>query len=299
LNSKITKLKELVAALEPRLPLLNTKYGDFPTKGGDNGDDCLWLGLLASANVPRAKLGVICCQSIDVNRRYGMFYRSAKRASNDNQGYDWFFSRDMALGVLLAFTKDPAFFYDAACRWMAYIDGNRPCKVRKPKWLGGGCLVRSEIYRYSPDDDRSLITPTMWALMGRVWRQNGWSRNAQMKAFEGSDGDISVIEAQQSPLGYQLHLKAVQAYLKRCLGQSKEYSDKVANICFERQPDNMFYEFLAKGANADFIDRFISVFPDPETFVSSDHWLWESSDQDSGKACGWEWIFLGRLLLGL
>jgi len=293
------KIEELLKAIEPKLPLSTSSLGSYPTKGGDNGDDCLWVGLLASTGKLSALIGLGNCQAQADEPRCGMFYRSPARRETDNKGYEHFFSRDMALGVLLAFVRDPAYFYDHACRWLAYIDGNRPCKVRKPKWLGGGCLIRSEIYRYSPDDDRSLITPTMWALMGRVWANNGWSKNAQMKAFEGADGDVSIIEADQSPLGYQLHLKAVQAYLKFRLNQSREYAQRVSDICFERQPDNLFYEYLAKGNSEALKDKFIEKFPNPETFVSSDHWLWESTDQDSGKACGWDWVFLGRALVFL
>ena len=89
--------------MEPFLKRRQSPYGTFPTKGGDGGDDCLWLGLLSCVGVEEASKGLIACQS--TKKRKGMFYRNPVRRSNDSAGYSHFFSRDMACGVLAHFSK--------------------------------------------------------------------------------------------------------------------------------------------------------------------------------------------------
>jgi len=149
----------------------------------------------------------------------------------------------MALGVLLSYVShDETFLQSEAELWLKWISNNRACSIRKPKWLGGGCLVRSPMYRYSPDDNRSNITPIMWALRGRVWEFKGWPKTSIMENYKGSDGDISIGSAQIVPLGYQLHLLAVQSYIKWIIGQSRAIRIQVSEICYERQPNNLFYK---------------------------------------------------------
>ena len=161
------------------------------------------------------------------------------------------------------------------------------------------------------DDDRSLITPNIWALFGRVWNHNDWPRHSMMNTCKGADGDASIISAKEVPLGYQLHLCAVQSYLKSIMEQSREYSEKVAKICWERQPNNMFYGLLHIGnrnmttyeytqSMKFWIDFFLEHCPSKD-FEPTDHWLFESSDImksiEEGKGTGWDWVFVGRLLL--
>ena len=138
----------------------------------------------------------------------------------------------------------------------------------------------------------------MWAMMGRVWAANKWPLHSEMKRWKGADGDMSVIEAGASPLGYQVHLKAVQAYIKLMLGQSKEYSKEVGEICHKRQPDNLFYEFLANRRTTDsMLRRFLEICPNSIDFIPSEKWCWERSVMDFNKCCGWDMVFMGRLLL--
>ena len=152
----------------------SSPYGSFPTKGGDGGDDLLWLGLLSSVKIPDAKVAILNSQGVN-----GMFFRNPMRRSNNNAGYNHFFSRDMAHGPLLLFAADRTLINPFASAWLNYIVKSRPCIRKKPKWLGGGCWLRG-LYRYAPDD-RSDITPTMWAIMGRVWKHNNWPLHSEMK----------------------------------------------------------------------------------------------------------------------
>lgn len=287
--------------IEQKSPRLDTPWGPFPSKGGDGGDDCLWNGLLSSVSQFSGFSQVAHCQAIEGEKRCGMWYRNPLRRSNDNEGHEWYFSRDMALGTLLHFACYSFMWMEHRANiWIDWINSNRACAVKKPGWMGGGCLIRSPMFRYSPDDDRSNITPVMWALMGRVWRFKGWPLHEYMKKYDKADGDVSIVSAMNVPLGYQLHLLAVQSYLKWMVGQSKAVRQKVSGICFQRQPDNLFYKILSQEAVLmDDIELFLERCPDPATFQPRDYWLWEKSTQDPENSCGWDWVFLGKLILSL
>jgi len=293
------RIEAVTAELSHRSPMRQTPYGTFPTKGGDGGDDCLWLGLLSSTKIYLATQGVLASQADGNSHRPGMFYRNPQRRATDNVGHPAFFSRDMAHGVLLAYLdlqKNAALASSQA--WLSWIDKNRACAVSKPKWMGGGCMIRGP-YRYAPDS-RSDITPTMWAIMGRVWQHMGWKKHSQMVTWNGSDGDVSVKEAETVELGYQLHLKAVQAYIKLLIGQSREYRERVADICYKRQPNNLFYKVLSQGrATTSDKEQFLALCPNPLSFSPTDHWVWERGIIEVHKSCGWDFVFLGRLMLML
>lgn len=271
----------------------------FPSKpNNDDGDMTLFNGLLASTGYLPSLDAVYQSQG-QSGAFDGMFFRSPYRRLTENKGHPAYFSGDMALGVLLVLSSRYGSEYQktaAARKWMTWINANRECKVKKP-W-GGGCLVRG-LYRYAPDD-RSLINPNMWALMGRVWSANNWDKHSQMKTFEGSDGDYVILEAQQTPLGYRLHLKAIQSYIKLILNQSREYQEKLAKICYSRAPSNLFFKYLAtKDVTDSDVQLFLNWAPSKEAAIKGHCWTWEQEDIENGilNSCGWDFVFLGRLYL--
>jgi hypothetical protein len=290
-NPKIEKIKEYCASLEAFLSVGVSPLGNRFVKMRDSdGDSCLFTGLMSTIGYPTAVNSVMECQADN-----GLFYRSPRRRYADEKG----FSRDMSLGVLCAMI-DPRFDPVIAQRWLNYIDHSRPCLVKKPKWAGGGCALRSPIYKLCvEDDDRANITPATWAMMGRVWDYKGWAKNGEMRSWDKSDGDLSIKEAEQCDLGYQLHLKAVQAYIKYLIGQSREYSIRVGEICWSRQPENLFYEFLARRYfTVDMIDRYLAMAEIVDGSHLSNEWIWEKSQINPQESSGWCMIFMGRLILG-
>ena len=295
----INEINTALADITARSIYAMTPYGfAYPSKGGDGGDDCLWLGILSSVGFPDAFDLLMQCQAAPSERDAGMFYRNPVRRFNQQSG----FSRDMAMGVMLGFACDhigSSVKEPHATRWINYIDKSRPCSVKKPKWAGGGCLIRSPIYRYAPDD-RSDIPPAGWALMGRVWDANGWKKNGEMRNADGMDGDWSIQEARVCSEGYQLHLHALEGYLKRIIKQSRAYAQEMADICHSRKPENLFYKILAQDAVLDEdIVRFMDIcskWTEPKPT-----WIWEQSRIseciENGDACGWDLVFMGRLIL--
>jgi hypothetical protein len=298
--NKREEIQRYIMALEKKAPRMNACGVDFATLGDSDGDSCLFNGLLASVGYHIGNMGVSQSQSQEGEWNPGMFYRSPRRRSYGKEQHgEPYFSRDMALGVLLYFaTRDKFLTWRRAKAWLKYIDSTSKCKVKKPKWLGGGCILKTPYY-YAPDD-RSRITPTMWANMYRVWRHNDWKPTYEMKKYKGIDTDLSVIEAENCDLGYQLHLKAVQAYIKLLTGQSKEYSKRVGQIAYDRIPDNIFYELLAnRVVTLSMLDRYLEMRPSLDQDWGHS-WLWEKNEVTEArikKSCGWDFIFLGKLLL--
>ncbi len=294
MNPKLQKIKDYCTFLEPLLSAGLSPNGNRYVKMRDSdGDSILFTGLMNTVLFPADKkwalLSLIECQGND-----GMFYRSPRKRYANERG----FSRDMSLGVLCGMI-DSEFPRETGERWLNYIDHSRECLVKKPKWAGGGCALRSPVYKFcTEDDDRANITPTIWAMMGRVWQFRGFPRNSQMKTFDKADGDISVKEAEEAPLGYQLHLKAVQAYIKYLIGQSREYSIKVGEICHSRQPDNLFYEFLARRYfSVEMIDRYLAMAEIVDGSSLSNEWMWEKSTINPHESSGWCMLFMGKLIL--
>lgn len=298
-------LLERVAARVEDLQLNGPRFKehtrfDFPSKVGDDGDACLFNGLLASTGYGPSIDAVEESQGSSYPYS-GMFFRSPYRMSIENKGYSHFFSRDMAQGVL-AYLTLPRYLLPQSRKktradaWLKYIEGSRPCAVKKP-W-GGGCLIRGP-RRFAPDD-RSLITPNLWALMGRVWDYNGFARSSEMARYDKFDGDLTLIEAEKAPLGYQTHLKAVQAYIKLRIRQSREYREKLAKICYEKHPDNLFYRYLHEGEVTDGdLQTWLTLCPTSEKARRGKYWTWEKSDilEGASGSMGWDFVFLGRVYL--
>ena len=162
MKTKINEIKKKVEWLESHAPMTMDGY---ITKGGNGFDDCIYSGLLSTV---RETCGTIAhCQ----NTMTGKVYRSPElnRKNNMDPNLKAEFSRDQAMGFLLYLATSKNIF--AAKQWLKYIDSLKQCKVKKPKWMGGGCLYWNPIQHYAPNSqDRATISPNMWSLMYMVWK---------------------------------------------------------------------------------------------------------------------------------
>lgn len=278
----------------------SSPYGLHPTKGGDGGDDCLWLGLLASVGAANAVEGLLACQSQGEHGREGMFYRNPERRFNNNVEYgENYFSRDMGLGVILGLIsvpKDRANYHGK--KWIDFIMSQWPCLLKKP-W-GGGCWIRYPFRKLAPwSDSRVDVTNAYWGTIGRAFRYHGLALNNQMNANLNVDDMTHPAEVNACPLGYQLHLKAVAAYIRMLTNQSESTRKYVADRCYQRLPSNLFYKVLSqKKATDDDMRTFLSICPDPNTFQPQDYWCWDQENvvEHYNKCCGWDMAFLGYLM---
>ena len=264
----------------------------YPSKGGcDDGDMVLFNGLLCATGDPRACDQVKYSQDSD-----GRWWRSPRR-KGDNLGENNSFSRDMALGVMLYLVtyRDTA----AADRWMDWVRDNRPCIQRKP--FGGGCLIRGA-HRFCKDDsdNRCTLTPAIWGVLGRVYQYLGMSRTSEMRQYEDSDGDALPTKATEAPTGYELHLAAVEVFLKAKIDASRVPRETAANKLVNRQPNNPFFRFLKFGNNTDLKTRVLSLCPSHRAPHNSNlrQWAWERDTAESAwrNTSGWDCIFMGNLI---
>lgn len=258
--------------------------GRWPSKMGDHGDDCLWLGILASQGIPLSFEGLIGCQDLQT----GQFWRSPERRRVKNKDYtNAHFSRDMAMGVMLGFSRSGFDHIEHFLRpWINFIM-TRNTSVPMYKLADGSdtCLI---------------VTPVIWGLLEKLFRAKGCSTSSQMRRWKGYDDTGEFVTVRTVDLGYELHLHALGAYLRLILGSNKKRALQIARKCYERSPNNFFYKILAQNCVAKDEDllTFLEICPDPETFQQQSYWTWEQRfpEQHYQRCCGWDFVFLGNLL---
>ena len=246
----------------------------------DDGDATLFSGLLCLAGEEGGCAAVKAAQD-----SAGKFWRSPRRVGRDSSNS---FSRDMALGVLsyLLATRDTA----AAQSWIRWVDQNSVCQLN----VGGVCQLRT--YRTCRDDSdgRCLITPGLWSVMRRVWEYLELPLHKEMK----TTGEQSlIIEAEQAPLGYALHLKAAIYFLYQKMGRNFAFEWDLINTISERQPDNLFFQYLHEGSSVRLQETLKNLCP-REAPEFKKQWTWERDTAENAEkdSMGWDCIFLGRLL---
>ncbi|HYX38024.1 MAG TPA: hypothetical protein VE954_33400 [Oligoflexus sp.] len=263
----------------------------FPSKQDcDDGDSVIFNGLLCMVGEQQGCETVRASQDAD-----GRFWRSPRR-NPGNLGEDKSFSRDQTLGVLLYLAKTQD--RDAALRWMAWIEDNRYCGITNP--LSGGCTVFG--YRVCRDDKEICdLRPGTWALFHRVWEHLGLPTTREMRKNEGMDiSDIELIAIDKARPGYELHLKAVAAFLRMTIGSSVSRSHAMAQRLHDRQEGNPFFQVLAEGPSEELSRRLLQLCPKPgdDLGFRRYQWAWERDTANEAwrESMGWDCIFMGRLL---
>jgi hypothetical protein len=226
----------------------------------DDGDITLFAGLLCAAGID---LG---CQTVRLAQDdTGRFWRSPRRVG---QAQPNSFSRDMALGVLLYLTQSRDQL--AAEAWLDWIDAHARCQIQGST----GCVLKTYHLCDDADDGRCLMTPGLWAQMGRVWQTMDWPLHPQMEQWGRIGESTMVDDARSVGLGYQLHLKAVTAFLYRQLEVAGTLVDDVVQVLVERQPDNPFFRWLRWGNSPELAARLMSLCP-ANAPVAKFQWAWE------------------------
>jgi hypothetical protein len=253
----------------------------YPSKGNcDDGDATLFSGLLCLAGEEKG------CQAVKAAQdTAGKFWRSPRRVGVDTSNS---FSRDMALGVLsyLLATRDTS----AAQAWIKWIDQNSVCQLN----VGGVCQLRTYRFCRDENDGRCFITPGMWSMMRRVWENLELPLHKEMKTI----GEQTLVtEAEQAPLGYALHLKAVIFFLYQKIGKNFAFEWDLINTIAERQPDNLFFQYLHEGSSPRLQEALRNLCP-REAPEETKQWTWERDTAENAQrdSMGWDCIFLGRLL---
>jgi hypothetical protein len=188
------------------------------------------------------------------------------------------FSRDMMLGVLayMVAKKDKAAFE----RWVAWIysNGNRMCK--------------------ESSNNRCDITATSWGLWFVVMESLGYdvealyqdpnipSDHPYKKARDGRYSSVVALpgKASSAPIGFELELVTEGIFIRQSAGESNSVLQQALETASSRQPENLYFELLAKGPSESLVTRTLKACPakmprNPDgtllVFPQWYSWLWQ------------------------
>lgn len=245
--------------------------GGVSKKDCGDGDSTLWNGLLCASGEDFACQAVVSSQD-----ESGRVWRSPRLKGIDPQNT---FSRDMGLGTLsfLVKTHDKEF----GNKWASYINANKALCER--------------------ENDRCAVTPSFLWIFNSVANDVGFTKlsPSTITGFTGDAVDDAWLLAQSfsSPSGYQLHLVGVTLYIRILMGDWNAILEQAAKKLSEREPQNIFFEFLAKGKSQALADKLVKRLPlGPNE--KRHQWCWERTDSENAcqDSMGWDFIFAINLM---
>jgi hypothetical protein len=129
----------------------------------------------------------------------------------------------------------------------------------------------------------------MWGLMRVVWNHIGLTPTWQMLASNVGDDHTLLIQAENSPLGFELHLIGVNLLLRAKTDSWSATNAKVAQVLIRRQPDNEFFQWLA--GNPKEAVRLLRLHL-PKEPIKQKQWFTERDTagrawEDGHNACFW------------
>jgi hypothetical protein len=108
---------------------------------------------------------------------------------------------------------------------------------------------------------------------------------------------IQLLSARTVLVGYRLNLCAEMALFARITGKWNWIWQKVADKCVERQPENLYYQFIQNRRNASEIQKDLEVLMETFTMDHEWCWCWMTIDENGKlKACGQDLLLLEKLL---
>lgn len=239
----------------------------------DAGDSLLWAGLLCASGEQDQCDAAKASQ----NSETGQLYRNpgGSREKNDS-------SRDMLTGFLmyLTVTKDQ----DAGIKLLEYL--------------------RSHDYKLCDNatDNRCDFSPnfsfSLWGTMGKVWQNMGLGPTSEMKKGNNFDETITQIESISAPEGFGLHLIAIQVLIRQMTNSYNSVLQTTANNLLSRQPENPFFEYVAKGPTYRAADLVLKKCPSEHNHVRK-QWAWQRAESEQAwlESKGWDCIYLINMLL--
>jgi hypothetical protein len=258
-----------------------------PSKKGCNplgdiepaGDMVLFNSLLCYSGYMPSCTAISESQATD-----GRWWRSPLHVNAPIRAASGSFSKDHAVGLLLYFvTNHDA---EAASKWFDWIVSESRDQF-------------PPVYRVC-EKQHCTITPTLYSLMYKVWRYLGLEPSANMKTFKNfaTDSDLAVEAGRLN--GFELHVKGVMALLLDRLGERPE---KLIETIVARQPDNPFFQFLARqnpsGIAENVLTKCKAIARDDYPDNAGNQWSWERDTAENAweTSMGWDCIFMANALL--
>jgi len=237
----------------------------------ESGDSMLWAGLLCLSGEKNQCSAAKASQDSTT----GQLYRSpaGSRGTNDS-------SRDMLLGFLsyLTASKDK----DAATLLLRYIENNdyKLCSNATDNRCNVGTSHKS-----------------IWGTMKGVWLSIGLNPTSDMNKGEVGSGTLANLESQFASEGYPLHLVGVEILLKQETDRFSTGLGQAANNLLRKEPNNPFFEYLAKGKTARAAQLVLEKCPKDSNHVRK-QWAWQRTESEQAwlQSKGWDCTFLANIL---
>jgi len=264
LNSTIERLRSEVP--------FNEQVGFCTAYNGcDDGDSTIRNGQLCFSGEDR-----YCAYVKNTIGSDGRIWRSVRRVDNTWELSDTA-SRDQLLGVLLYLVKTHD--VDTAKKVLHYIQShhNQVCPISD-----GRCDV----------SNLSFMGP-MWGTMRIVWNHLGLTPTWEMLASNAGDESTILASAMSVPVNYQLHLQANQILIYMHCGVYTNILKTAAVKIAARDPDNLFYAWLA---GTDVTQLFIDKAP--KKFDQKLKWSFQNPMTEYSETTDnvGSWLMLGDLI---
>ena len=255
-------------------------------------DETFWNGIYCSNPYSDRNLSNIACEAVSRAQDLdGMLWRSPWEARQQNSSNPDFFSRDQGLATLASLTRTAnRTLWNA---WLSYISRN------------GG-------YMCPHHWDCTLVTP-YFCTMDKVAQHMNLTRpdpNLMIPKLGRNvctdfDHDFVYTSCFVNEQGSALHLASLDVYIRRNLvGEWDTRLQAAADRLHARDPENVWFEWLAKGGSDDLATRLLSQIPLPPNSTSPPRmrtqWSFVREDKERAylESMGWEFVFLIDYLLG-
>ena len=190
--------------------------------------------------------------------------------------------------------------HDASCAAVIQLLRCPTGHLKRAPWMPCGDESRDE---YIGQSLTAIRTGSVFGLPGSYpfAVTPTWARTMQLAGFNIKgvpDSAALLLQAKSVPANYELHLVALQAWIRRDKGDHTQANDLTFVELRKRHPGNLFYDYLRSGATNDIIDKFLAQMP-PEPVQYQAQWTW----QDPASVYGYTRIhsaaivFLGNLLM--
>lgn len=273
-KQELTAMKQQILRWAPKC---TDNGASFPCEvKGDgyesSGDSMLWMGLLCLSG--QTEICGLVPRSFDSD---GTAYRSPAKEHWPNGN----FSRDMLIGYFAYLVQSPSQSLLATRFHDRVVDS--------------GYLLCD-----NATDNRCDIGPVqyrvLWAIWGQIWDRMGLEKTFDMEQADLGDDTILSISAYGSP-GFQLHLVGTELLLRRKLSTWTNKTSQAANTLRNRQPENPFFEYVAKGPTKRAAELTLKYCPREKQY-DSHQWSWQRADYEQAwkASMGWECIFMANLL---
>jgi hypothetical protein len=302
----LSKTNPLIPLLKERRDLVSSWVSECKTAGrqgeiSDFHNECLqkdtlsWAGYTCFASTLAQDNTNSFKRCLDVKNSQGLDGRWWRGPGKTNKEEADSFSRDMSLGLASWLLATPQNGKESFLKWLHWIEYSGKGRM---------CLKASD----SRCDIKGNQKNVFKALLNeyRIHESSAKDYKIVKKFNEGYSLNLFSTETDFTPVGYQLHLKAIEILiLKRLQFLDNDNYLSIANKIYEKDPLNPFYEYLYRGINPRLVDRVFLMCPSSRNLLKSvrhrygGDWIWQRDMRERSWeiANGHDCIFLMNLMI--